>query len=94
LIATVRVFVFSAAFPFFNNVDERPHVDLVVKYSHAPKRLSISRVTARRNISLSLSNMAGSIRPQIGFCRNDLFCGGASELCIARRVPRLVVDQF
>jgi len=59
-----------------------------------PKRLSISRVTARQNISLSLSNTAGSIRPQIGFCRNDLFCGGASELCIARRVPRLVVDQF
>jgi hypothetical protein len=41
LIAAVRVFVFSAAFPFFNNVDERPHVDLVVKYSHAkpPRRI-------------------------------------------------------
>jgi hypothetical protein len=41
LIAAIRVFVFSAAFPFFNNVDERPHVDLVVKYSHAkpPRRL-------------------------------------------------------
>src|SRR6266404_9064232 len=33
-IAAVRVFVFAAAFPFFNNVDEQAHVDLVVKYSH------------------------------------------------------------
>ena len=34
-IAALRVFVFAAAFPFFNNVDEQAHVDLVVKYSHA-----------------------------------------------------------
>jgi len=27
------VFVFSSAFPFFNNVDEQNHVDLVMKYS-------------------------------------------------------------
>src|SRR5437763_17165697 len=33
-IAALRVFVFAAAFPFFNNVDEQAHVDLVVKYSH------------------------------------------------------------
>src|SRR5438477_8166944 len=34
-VAALRVFVFAAAFPFFNNVDEQAHVDLVVKYSHA-----------------------------------------------------------
>src|SRR5690349_11122774 len=33
-VAAVRVFVFAAAFPFFNNVDEGWHFDLVVKYSH------------------------------------------------------------
>src|SRR2546430_4643267 len=33
--AAIRVFAFAAAFPFFNNVDEHAHVDLVVKYSHA-----------------------------------------------------------
>jgi hypothetical protein len=33
-VAAIRVFVFAAAFPFFNNVDEQAHVDLVVKYSH------------------------------------------------------------
>ena len=39
LFATVRVLVFSAAFPFFNNVDERRHFDLVMKYAsaHVPR---------------------------------------------------------
>jgi hypothetical protein len=32
-LAAVRVFVFSAAFPFFNHVDEDQHFDLVYKYS-------------------------------------------------------------
>lgn len=31
--ACVRVFLFSAAFPFFNNVDEHAHFDTVYKYS-------------------------------------------------------------
>ncbi|HEX3625295.1 MAG TPA: DUF2142 domain-containing protein [Verrucomicrobiae bacterium] len=30
--AAIHVFVFSAAFPLFNNVDEGPHFDLVIKY--------------------------------------------------------------
>ncbi len=34
IFAAIRVFVFAAAFPFFNNVDEQAHVDLVVKYAH------------------------------------------------------------
>jgi len=38
LAAAIRVFVFSAAFSFFNNVDERAHFDMVLKYSrgHLP----------------------------------------------------------
>ncbi|MFZ0827224.1 MAG: DUF2142 domain-containing protein [Verrucomicrobiia bacterium] len=41
LLAAVHVFVFSAAFPFFNNVDEQIHFDLAVKYSqgHLPRSL-------------------------------------------------------
>ena len=37
-LAALRVFLFSAAFPFFNNVDEPAHVDLVHKYArgHVP----------------------------------------------------------
>jgi hypothetical protein len=34
LCAAIHVFVFPAAFPFFNNVDEEAHFDLAVKYSH------------------------------------------------------------
>lgn len=33
LVAMLRIFFFSAAFPFFNNVDEQIHFDTVVKYS-------------------------------------------------------------
>jgi len=37
--AAFRVLLFSVAFPFFNNVDERRHLDLVIKYAegHAPR---------------------------------------------------------
>ena len=34
LLGAVHVLVFSAAFPFFNNLGEIPHFDLVVKYAH------------------------------------------------------------
>jgi len=34
LVAALRVLLFSAAFPPFNNVDEEPHFDLVAKYAH------------------------------------------------------------
>jgi Predicted membrane protein (DUF2142) len=34
LLAAVHVFIFAAAFPFFNVVDEQVHFDLVVHYSH------------------------------------------------------------
>jgi hypothetical protein len=33
-VAAMRVFIFAAGFPFFNNVDEQAHVDLVIKYAH------------------------------------------------------------
>jgi hypothetical protein len=34
IIAACRIFIFNAAFPPFNNVDERSHFDLVYKYSN------------------------------------------------------------
>lgn len=33
IIAAIRIFIFCAAFPFFNNVDEEAHFDAVHKYS-------------------------------------------------------------
>src|SRR5437667_9762382 len=41
LLVAIRVFVFAAAFPFFNNVDEQAHVDLVIKYAHTKLPRSI-----------------------------------------------------
>lgn len=34
VLAGLRVFIFAAAFPFFNNVDEQAHFDLIYKYAH------------------------------------------------------------
>ena len=41
VLAGLRVFVFAAAFPFFNNVDEQAHFDFVYKYAHGriPRKL-------------------------------------------------------
>ena len=41
--AALRVLSFSAAFPFFNNVDERRHFDLVIKYAegHVPRGVEL-----------------------------------------------------
>jgi Predicted membrane protein (DUF2142) len=44
--AAVHVFIFSAAFPFFNNVDEQKHFDLVVKYSHGDIPRSLKTVSS------------------------------------------------
>src|SRR5262245_19001638 len=35
MIAALRVFIFSASFPFFSNIDEDLHFDLITQYSHA-----------------------------------------------------------
>ena len=46
LVASVRVFIFSAAFPFFNPVDEQRHFDLAVKYSQGHVPRALERVSA------------------------------------------------
>ena len=42
LLAAAHVFVFAAALPFFNTVDEQMHLDLVVNYSqcHIPRQIT------------------------------------------------------
>jgi hypothetical protein len=40
----LRVFIFSAAFPFFSNVDEYLHFDLITQYSHARLPRSFDRL--------------------------------------------------
>lgn len=42
VVAAIRVFVFAAAFPFFNNVDEENQFDSVIRYSRGeiPRRIT------------------------------------------------------
>src|SRR4029450_5910945 len=42
--AATRVFIFSAAFPFFSNGDEDLHFDLIAQYSHAQLPRSFDRL--------------------------------------------------
>jgi Predicted membrane protein (DUF2142) len=42
--AALRVFIFSAAFPFFSNIDEDLHFDLITQYSHAKVPRSFDRL--------------------------------------------------
>jgi Predicted membrane protein (DUF2142) len=53
-LAAIRVFIYSAAFPFFNNIDEQPNFDLVVKYSHLqiPRGLDLYSPEAVHDIVL------------------------------------------
>jgi len=53
-VAAVRVFIFSAAFPFFNNVDEQAHIDLVMKYARGqvPRELGHYSAESANYISL------------------------------------------
>lgn len=43
ILAVLRVFIFCAAFPFFNNVDEAMHFDLVMKYARGdvPRQMEV-----------------------------------------------------
>ena len=43
--AAFRVFIFSAAFPFFSNVDEYLHFDLITQYSHGHIPRTFNRLT-------------------------------------------------
>jgi len=46
IIAALRVFIFSAAFPFFSIIDEQQHFDLIVKYSHGDIPRSLDFVSS------------------------------------------------
>jgi hypothetical protein len=54
VMAAIRVFVFSAAFPFFNNVDEQAHFDLVMKYSQGRIPRSLDHVLPESALCIAL----------------------------------------
>jgi hypothetical protein len=53
-IAALRVFTFSAAFPFFNNVDEQAHLDLVMKYSRGDVPRDLGHYSSESANSIAL----------------------------------------
>ena len=52
--AAIHVFIFSAGFPFFNNVDEGMHFDLVLKYAHGEVPGQIELISTNAGIYLGL----------------------------------------
>jgi predicted membrane protein DUF2142 len=53
-IAALRVFAFSAAFPFFNNVDEQAHLDLVMKYARGDVPRDLGHYSSESANSIAL----------------------------------------
>jgi hypothetical protein len=53
-VAAIRVLIFSAAFPFFNNVDEQAHVDLVMKYARGQVPRDLGRYSSESAYYFSL----------------------------------------
>ncbi len=61
-VAAVRVLTFAAAFPFFNNVDEQAHVDLVMKYARGDVPRDLGHFSSESAYYLSTSQLrSGSI---------------------------------
>jgi hypothetical protein len=54
VLAAIHVFIFSAGFPFFNNVDEGMHFDLVLKYAHGEMPGQIELISTNAGIYLGL----------------------------------------
>jgi hypothetical protein len=53
-VAAMRVFIFAAGFPFFNNVDEQAHVDLVIKYAHGKPPRGIESFASGTALNLAV----------------------------------------
>ena len=54
--AAIHTFIFSAAFPFFNNIDEQFHFDLAIKYSQGNAPRSLEKLSVEATPYLVLYN--------------------------------------
>jgi len=70
-IAAVRVFMFCAAFPFFNNVDEQAHVDLVMKYARGDLPRDLGHYSAESANSMALYGSPEYFMAPGQFATND-----------------------
>jgi hypothetical protein len=64
--AAIHVFIFSAAFPFFNNVDEPWHFDLVLRYSHGHVPLEKEATSKEGSVYLALFCSCAYLGPTVG----------------------------
>jgi hypothetical protein len=67
VLAALHVYVFSAAFPFFNNVDEQAHFDLALRYSHG-------------NIPRTMVPFADEAMPYFGLYSAAFYLGPATHV--------------
>jgi hypothetical protein len=70
-IAALRVFIFSAAFPFFNNVDEQAHLDLVMKYARGDVPRDLGHYSSESANYISLYGTPEYFTPPQQFKAND-----------------------
>jgi hypothetical protein len=66
VLAAVHVFVFTAAFPFFNNVDEPAHLDLVLQYSHGQIPREMENTSREASVYLALYCSSAYFGPTTG----------------------------
>lgn len=70
-IAALRVFTFCAAFPFFNNVDEQAHVDLVMKYARGDLPRDLGHYSSESANSIALYGSPEYFLAPEQFATND-----------------------
>ena len=70
-IAALRVFTFSAAFPFFNNVDEQAHFDLVMKYARGDVPRDLGHYSSESANSIALYGTPEYFMAPEQFATND-----------------------
>jgi len=74
--AAFCVFIFSAAFPFFSNIDEDLHFDLITQYSHAQVPRSFDRLREE-----TLNWIVPYASPEFCFRRNSFQMGSFQRRC-------------
>jgi autotransporter-associated beta strand protein len=67
LLAAIHVFIFSAGFPFFNNVDEQMQVDLVLRYARGEMPKKIDFISTNSATYLGLMSSAEYLKRSGGF---------------------------
>lgn len=66
VLAVIHVFIFSAAFPFFNNVDEPAQFDLVLHYSHGQVPRGLASTSREASVYLAAFCSCAFLGPTSG----------------------------